>query len=150
MVRAVQKKVYVGAVLAKRCRNIGVNPLDVVGPVETASDPSLVAQHCHWDASVVEPSNCFWHPIDELDAVNGADVTVVDDDRTVAVEQEPRARALLALWRARDALGVRGRAARQGGWRKRSSREQFPRQVRGPTPSRSSRSSTSGHLRHAC
>ena len=78
-------------------------------PVQPPRDPGLVRDHRDRDAGPVEPGDRLRRPFDELDPVDRPDVSVVDDDRAVAIEQDPWSRACLPRSGHRDPLaGQRG------------------------------------------
>ncbi len=79
VVRAVEKQI-----------DVLVHPAYVVDPVQAPRDAGLVREHRDGDVGPVELGDRIRRPFDELDAVDGAHVSVVDDDRAVAIEQDSR------------------------------------------------------------
>jgi hypothetical protein len=65
---------------------------DVVNSIKPARDAALIRHHSDRDAGAVELGDRLRRPWDELDAVDRADVSMIDDDRPVAIEKDPRSR----------------------------------------------------------
>ena len=99
MVRAIQKQVDVRTVPCQMRFDVLVHTGNVVDPVQASCDPSLVCHHCNWDAGPIEPGNRTRCPFDELNSVDRADVSVVNDYRAVAIKEDagPQMRALLGV-----------------------------------------------------
>jgi hypothetical protein len=97
MVRATQKQVDVRPIPCQTRFDVLVHTSNVVEPVQATRDTGLVGHHRNWDASSIEPGNRLRCPFDELDPVDRADVSVVNDYRAVAIEEDtgPQMRALL-------------------------------------------------------
>ena len=95
MVRAIQKQVDARPVLGQTRFDVLVHTSNVVDPVQAPRDPGLVGHHCDWDAGPIEPGNRLRRPFDELDPVDRADVSVVNDYRAVAIKKDagPQMRA---------------------------------------------------------
>ena len=77
-------------------RDVLVHPGDIIDAVESPRDPGLVRHHGNRDAGPVEPGDGLGRTLDELHAVNRADVAMVNDDRAVAIEKDPGSSASTA------------------------------------------------------
>src|SRR5689334_15346535 len=76
--------------------NVLVHTRNVVDPIQASCDPGLVGHYPNGDAGPIEPGNRIRCPFGELDPIDRAHVTVVDDYRAVAIKKDarPRRRAL--------------------------------------------------------
>jgi hypothetical protein len=99
MVWAIHEQVYARTVRCQLRFDVLVHTSNVVDPVQASCDPGLVSHHCNWDAGPIEPGNRTRCPFDELDSVDRADVSVVDDYRAVAIKEDarPQMRASLVV-----------------------------------------------------
>ena len=79
-----------GVILSKVLCDVLVYQGDVVDPVQATCYTSLVCDHRDGDICVIESGDRFRRPVDEFDAINRADISVVHDDRAVTIEKDPR------------------------------------------------------------
>lgn len=61
----------------------------IVKTVVSACDSRLVGYHRNWDSGIVETRNRFCRPRDEFHSVRRADISVINDNRPVAIQQNP-------------------------------------------------------------
>ena len=92
VIGTVREQVDVGPVLGQVLRDVLVHPGHVVDPVQPSRDPRLVRHHRDGNTGPVEAGDRLRCALDEFDPVDRADVSMVDDDRAVAIEKDPRAR----------------------------------------------------------
>jgi hypothetical protein len=88
MVRAEKEQVDVRSVLRKAFRDVLMHSRDIVDSIQAARDPGLVRHDSNRDTGPIELGYRLRRPVDELDAVDGADVAVVNDDRAIAIEKD--------------------------------------------------------------
>ena len=88
MIRAIQKQVNARTVFSQLLFDVLMDTSNVVDPVKTPCDPSLVGHHRNREAGPIEPGNRLCCPFDELDSVDRADVPVVNDNGAVAVKED--------------------------------------------------------------
>ena len=62
---------------------------DVVDSVQATRDASLVRDDRDGDTCPVESGYRFRRPVDEFDAIDGAHLAMVNDDRAVTIEKDP-------------------------------------------------------------
>ena len=62
-------------------------------PYSPRATPAWFVTTATGNAGPVEPGDRLRRPVDELDAVDRADVSVINDDRAVAIEKDARPRA---------------------------------------------------------
>jgi hypothetical protein len=76
-----------------------VHTSNVVDPVQASCDPGLIGHYGNGDADPIEPGNRIRGPFDELDSVDRAHVSVVNDYRAVAIKEDagPQMRVLSAV-----------------------------------------------------
>jgi hypothetical protein len=90
MIRRKQEQVDMGSVLGQVLRDELVYQGDIVDPVQAACDTGLVRDHRDRDTCPIESGDRLRRPVDEFDAINRAHIAVVNDDRTVTIEQDAR------------------------------------------------------------
>ncbi len=100
MIRREQKQVDLGPVLGQMLRDVLVYQGDIVDPVQPARNASLVRDQGNRDTCPVEAGDRSRRPVDEFDAINGAHVPVVDDDRAVTIEKDPGPQSRVPCLRA--------------------------------------------------
>ena len=78
-----------GPVLSQMLCDVLVHQGDVVDPVQATCNTRLVGDHRDGDTCPVECGDRFRRPVDEFDAINRADIAMVNDDRAVTIEKDP-------------------------------------------------------------
>jgi hypothetical protein len=116
MIRAIEEHIDPRTVSRQVRFDVLVHDGNVVDPVQAPCDPGLVGHDCDRDADPVEPGNRAWRPFDEIDSVDGTDVSVVSNYRAVAIKEDARPQ-VRALWVAHRTpfrpAGIIGRSACQ-------------------------------------
>jgi len=92
VIGAVKKKVDVRPIISQAARNLPMDLPDVVEPVVTPRDTSLIRHHRNRDVGTVKRGDRFRRSFDELDAVDRPDIATVDNDRAIAIKKDSRAR----------------------------------------------------------
>jgi hypothetical protein len=88
MVRAEQEQVDACPVLIQPFGDVLMHPGDVIDSIQATRDPGLVRHDCHGDVGPVELGDRLGSPINELNAIDGAHISVINDDRAIAIEQD--------------------------------------------------------------
>jgi hypothetical protein len=93
VMRAEEKQINVGPVFSQLGRDVAVH---VSRPVQTKappSDPGLIGQDRDGKASPIEPGDGLWSALNELDAIDGADVAMINDDRAIPIKKDAGSRS---------------------------------------------------------
>jgi hypothetical protein len=88
MVWAIQEQVDARTVACQVRFDMLVHTSNVVDPVQASCHPGLVGHHGNREAGLIEAGNRARCPFDELDPVDRAHVSVVNDYRAVAIKED--------------------------------------------------------------
>ncbi len=88
MIGTVREQVDVCPVLGQVFRDVLVHPGHVIDSVQPSRDSRLVRYDRDGDTGPVEAGDRFRCALDEFDSVDRADVSMVNDDRAVAIEED--------------------------------------------------------------
>jgi hypothetical protein len=59
----------------------------VIKSIESSRDSGLITHHRDWDSGPVEPGYCLGCTVNKFDTIDRADVSVVNDDRSIPIEK---------------------------------------------------------------